>query len=199
VPEFTPGKSFLYVGRLSAEKGLLTLVKAAAHAGVSVRLVGVGPQLAELRNIANRLKSDVTFLGRVTGTPLQDEIRSSRATVLPSEWYENAPMGILESYALGKPVIAANIGGIPELLQHGVTGWGFESRSVDQLSEALRKVAALPDSHIMEMGRAARRLVEDKYSAELYAERMQQLYYRVGVKLSRIGGSHGKNGVLRTR
>ena len=61
--------------------------------------------------------ADVEFLGYLSGAALHEAVRSARAVVLPSEWYENAPMSVLEAYALGKPVIGARIGGIPELIR----------------------------------------------------------------------------------
>jgi glycosyltransferase involved in cell wall biosynthesis len=182
-PEYAPGNSFLYVGRLAPEKGLLTLLAAAAQAKVPVRIVGVGPQLEQLRELAAKLGAEATFLGRLSGSALHDEFRACRATVLPSEWYENAPMSILESYALGKPVIAAAIGGIPEMITNGSTGWTFHSRSAEQLAGLLRKVAAVPDYTLIEAGRSARRLVETQYSADIYADNVARLYARLNSRL----------------
>ncbi|MDD5269057.1 MAG: glycosyltransferase family 4 protein [Methylococcales bacterium] len=182
-PHFNPGKSFIYFGRLSPEKGLLTLIKAAAIAKVPLRLAGDGPQLAQLREEAHATGANVTFLGHLAGNTLQAEIQSARVSVLPSEWYENAPMSILESFALGKPVIGADIGGIPELIMHESTGWTFKSCSVDQLAALMRSVADMPDSTISEMGRAARQSVESEFSAVQYKERITQLYASLGVIL----------------
>ena len=129
-----------------------------------------------LESEAQRLEADVQFLGHLSGQSLVDEIRACRATVLAAEWYENAPMSILESFALGKPVIGARIGGIPELVREGSTGWLFESGSVSELADSLRAVASLRDSCVAEVGRAARGLVESEYSSNLYRERMNRLY-----------------------
>ena len=175
-PSYLAGRAFLYLGRLSPEKGLLTLIRAAARAKVPVRLAGSGPQLEILESEAQRLEADVQFLGHLSGQSLVDEIRACRATVLAAEWYENAPMSILESFALGKPVIGARIGGIPELVREGSTGWLFESGSVSELADSLRAVASLRDSCVAEVGRAARGLVESEYSSNLYRERMNRLY-----------------------
>lgn len=102
-PDYTAGKAFLYFGRLSPEKGLTTLIKAAARVKVAVSMAGDGPQLDELRELAQEEGADVTFLGHLSGQNLHSAVRAARATVLPSEWYENAPISMLESYALGKP------------------------------------------------------------------------------------------------
>jgi glycosyltransferase involved in cell wall biosynthesis len=178
-PAYASGSHFLYFGRLSPEKGLMTLVRAAARSGVSVHLAGHGPQMEELQREVHRLDAPVHFLGHLGGEELIAAIGASRATVLASEWYENAPMSILESYALGKPVIAARIGGIPELLAENHTGWLFESGSVNQLADTLRSVALMPGSAIEQFGRAARRLAEQEYSGTLYRQRIGDLYSRV--------------------
>ena len=181
-PEFSPGKSFLYFGRLSAEKGLSTFLRAAAVAGVGVRVVGDGPMLQELQDQSREHGWDVVFAGRLSGRDLHEEIRRCRATVLPSEWYENAPMSVLESYALGKPAIGASIGGIPEIVPKEC-GWTYSSGSVEQLAVLLRQVADLPDAIVSDMGQSARRLVETEYSSERYRQRISELYSELGVSL----------------
>jgi glycosyltransferase involved in cell wall biosynthesis len=175
-PNFSAGNTFVYLGRISPEKGLKTLVSAAALAGCSVRIVGAGPQLEELRLLADRLRADVTFVGYLSGAALHDEVRAARALVLPSECYENAPMSVLEAYALGKPVIGARIGGIPEQIREGRTGFIVPSGDPDALAHVLRQVRDLPDSRIEELGREARRWVEQDFSASIYRQRMADLY-----------------------
>ena len=176
-----PGRDFLYFGRLSPEKGLLTLIESAARAGVRLRLAGDGPQRDELVRCAAEHGADVEFMGPLRGAQLVESIRASRATVLAAEWYENAPMSILESFALGKPVIGARIGGIPELIEHGVNGWLFTSRSVDDLAALLRRVEDLSDRGVADAGMAARRLVEQEYSEQAYLRRLGETYRRLGV------------------
>lgn len=107
-PNFEPGKYFVYCGRLSPEKGVATLLRAAKAAGAALKVVGTGPMEAELKSLQQELCGDVEFLGYRSGGELHGLIRGARAVVLPSEWYENAPMNVLESFALGKPVIGAD-------------------------------------------------------------------------------------------
>jgi glycosyltransferase involved in cell wall biosynthesis len=180
-PQYEPGRSILYVGRLSREKGLATLIRAAALSGSRLLLAGTGPQLPELRALTAQLGADVTFLGFLRGEALHEAVRSARAVVLPSEWYENAPLTVLEAYALGKPVLGARIGGIPELIHEQETGLGFTSGDVDSLATALRDVAERPDVAIEEMGRRARNLVEKEYTAALYQQRVISIYRELGV------------------
>lgn len=80
-------------------------------AKVPVKLAGIGPQMSFLRKLSEEIGSKTNFLGYLNGEDLHNAVRSARASVLPSEWYENAPMSILESYGLGTPVIGAAIGG----------------------------------------------------------------------------------------
>jgi glycosyltransferase involved in cell wall biosynthesis len=180
LPAYSAGSDIVYVGRLSREKGLVTLIRAAAAAKARVLIAGTGAQLEELRELATRLNADVQFLGYLTGDALHEAIRQARAVVLPSECYENAPMSILEAYALGKPVIGARIGGIPELLREGETGFGFDSGNVDSLVAALRRVLDLPDSTVESMGRSGRRWLEEDFTAELYVQRLLAVYREVG-------------------
>ncbi len=123
-----------------------------------------------------RLRADVRFLGHLKGDALHAAVRSSRATVLPAVWYENAPISVLESYALAKPVIGADIGGLPELIQHDHTGVLVPSGCSDSLAAMLRRFADLPDERIAEMGRAGRTLVEARYSPRTYFNAVEGLY-----------------------
>ncbi|MBK9132743.1 MAG: glycosyltransferase family 4 protein [Gammaproteobacteria bacterium] len=180
--DYVPGKSFVYFGRLSREKGISTLIKAASIAGVSLTIVGTGPDEHLLRKLSKDEGADVTFLGYLKGQKLHDVVRSARAVVLPSEWYENAPLSVMEAYALGKPVIGATIGGIPELIQNGITGATFESGSIRELAEILARFSCLPDSDMSNMGHAGRSWIEREFNMDQYGSRMLSLYRELGVQ-----------------
>ena len=181
----SPGKAFLYVGRLSREKGLATLIAAAHAARCPLKLAGTGPDLEKLRALSARLGADVTFLGYLNADALHAAIRESRAVVLASECYENAPMSVLEAYALGKPVIGARIGGIPELILENETGVSFESGNVQALEAALRHMSGAADSHIEALGRRGREWVEQNFSAEVYRQRVLAVYAEAGRRAHR--------------
>jgi glycosyltransferase involved in cell wall biosynthesis len=182
-PRYEPGDYFLYFGRLIGEKGVATLLRAASHAGVPLRIAGTGPHEARFKALNAELGGSAEFLGYRSGPELHALVRGARAVVLPSEIYENAPMSVLEGMALGKTAIGARIGGIPELIQEGETGWTFASGSVDELAQRLREVAELPDQRLAEGGRTARRLVEQRFHRAGYVERMLELYESLGVKV----------------
>jgi glycosyltransferase involved in cell wall biosynthesis len=143
--------------------------------------VGTGPEEEYLRSFNKEVGGNAEFLGYCTGLALHDFIRHARAVVLPSEWYENAPLSVLESYALGKPVIGARIGGIPEMVEVGETGWVFESRNVDDLADCLCSVASTSSSKLRLVGTNARRYVEQSFNRQRYIDSILELYSTLGV------------------
>jgi len=183
IPNYNPGDYMLFFGRLAPEKGGDTLIKACAMSGAKVIMAGTGPEEEKLRKLAKRLNADVEFKGFCTGDTLHDLVRNSRSVVLASQWYENAPISILEAYAFGKTVIGANIGGIPEMIVDGQTGFLFESGDVEELAEQMSLVSLMTDDKLVSMGKAAREYVENTYSKEQYVDRTLELYANLGVAL----------------
>lgn len=181
LPNGPPGEPFIFVGRLAPEKGLLTFVKAVAQSGVHAQIVGTGPQEEEVRALAQQTGARIEFLGYRSGDDLFETIRRARALVLPSEWYENAPMSVLEAYALGRPVLGAAIGGIPELIKDGETGGTFESGNIQSLADCLRRFAEKSEADIAAMGQRGRTWVTQEFTAERYRDRLLALYRDVGV------------------
>jgi glycosyltransferase involved in cell wall biosynthesis len=169
------GTGFVFVGRLSREKGLETLIRASALSGEAVKILGTGPDEGKLRELADDLGAPAEFVGFVSGDALFDRLREARALILPSECYENAPISILEAYAAGTPVIGSEIGGIPELIvpERGRT---FEAFSVTALADAMADLSSLPDRDVREMGLAAREYVEKTHSIEAYYQKCRDLY-----------------------
>jgi glycosyltransferase involved in cell wall biosynthesis len=183
--EFNPAfsakaKSLVYFGRLSPEKGLDTLIAAAQGLGVALKIIGEGPQMHNLQSHveAEGIKN-IFFLGFKSGENLHEEIRNSLLVVVPSIWYENYPMAIIEAFALGKPVIGSRIGGIPEMVRDHETGFTFEPGNAADLREKIRfmldNIELLP-----EMGQKARRFVEDELSPEKHFEKLMSIYQQAG-------------------
>jgi len=170
------GEAFVFAGRLSPEKGAEVLLRAAAASRRPLLIAGEGPQEEKLRALANRLSADVRFLGRLGRLDLIRLIHSARAVVLPSLWYENAPMGILEAYALGRPVIGSRIGGVPELVRDEQTGATFAAGDIDELADTMRRWAAMPKARVAEMGANGREWVEREFSEARYLTRISDLY-----------------------
>ena len=126
----------LYVGRLSPEKGIKTLLDAHKVVGGRVKLVvaGTGP----LEQDSRRRYPEVEFLGHLSGAALADVFRRSSCVVVPSNCFDNCPMSVLEAMAFGKPVLGSDIGGIPELIVHGETGYLFPPNDHQMLATQLR-------------------------------------------------------------
>jgi len=151
----------LYLGRLSAEKGVKTLLKAheASEGGWPLVVAGTGPLEADLK-LQHR---KATFIGHVTGDRLREAIDRASVVVVPSECYENCPMSVLEAMAYGKPVVGSRIGGIPELVLDGETGLLFEAGNVADLQARLDRL--MGDGGLRRrLGDAARQRVETVFS-----------------------------------
>lgn len=137
---------YVYFGRLSKEKGLFTLIEAfRQRPGLKLRIIGSGPLEEELRK---SLPANVSLCGYMTGDALYSSIASAKFAIIPSECYENNPMTIIEAYSLSVPVIGSNIGGIPEIVADGVTGFLFNPFDVDSMVEAIDRAESLSDDDI---------------------------------------------------
>lgn len=175
------GRAFVYMGRLAPEKGVATFIEALVMAGAEGWIVGAGPEEVTLKALAIEKKARIRFVGHLDKTALFSLIRQARAVVLPSEWYENAPLSVMEAYASGIPVIGAEIGGIPEMITHDKTGLLFESGDVGSLAKAITRMEQMADADVREMGRLGHKLMKDSYGPVHYKERMFDLYKSLGV------------------
>ena len=176
-PNYSNFNYILYFGRLEKHKGIETLIAAMKHIKNSkLYVVGEGSYRNRLeKHSKNNNVRNVVFLGFVTRKKLHELIKYSLFTILPSEWYENCPLSVLESYALGKPVIGANIGGIPELIETGLTGVLFNSGNVDDLAEKINYLLNNKNL-VVEMGKNARKKVEDEYNEDIHYQRLIKAY-----------------------
>lgn len=168
----------LYAGRLSREKGVLTLLKAVKGLDVQMRIVGDGPMRKDYETFVKEDGiNNVTFEGYKSGEELKHLFRNAIFLVFPSECYENAPMTILEAFAYGKPVVGSDIGGIPEMVTEGKTGMLFQTGNHLELKEKINYLIVNP-SKITEMGKKAREKVELEYNAEIHYQRLMEVYQR---------------------
>lgn len=163
----------LYLGRLSPEKGVETLLQAHAADNAAWRLVvaGTGP-------LAQDLKSRfplAEFAGHLEGDALKARLQDAALVVVPSEWHENCPLSILEAMAHAKPIVASRIGGIPELVRHDETGFLFNPKNAQELSSRIKVL--LGDSDLRKkFGGEARRIVETQYSLARHGASLLSLY-----------------------
>lgn len=170
---------FLYYGRLSREKGLFTLLKAMkeiSNSSIKLYVVGEGPLHPELEKITREWNlNNVIYLGFKSGNELKRIVSNARFTVVPSEWYDNSPLVIYESFALGTPVIGAKLGGIPELVDDGLNGLLFTARDVKELVEKIKTLYS-SISQIKIFGRNARKKAEKCFSWETNYKNMIDFY-----------------------
>ncbi|MEP9410023.1 MAG: glycosyltransferase family 4 protein [Candidatus Brocadia sp.] len=178
-------KSVVYFGRLSHEKGLLTLLEAAKilkdqnRDFLEIKIIGDGPMRDELeQKVRTEGIDNVRFLGYMKGGSLYREVKKSLAVILPSEWYENNPMSVIEAFALSTPVIGARIGGIPELVKDNETGLTFQPGDAEDLSKKI-KIFLDDNSLSGEMGEKARELARREFSAERYYQRLMEIYKKL--------------------
>lgn len=181
-PTFERSNYFVYLGRLSREKGIATLLAAMRErrgAALTCRILGEGPlEPALKRQAADEGVRNVEFTGYLQGEALQRAIREAAFTVVPSEWYENLPFSVIESFALGTPVVGARIGGIPEMVIDGQTGLTFTAGDAGDLAKALEWMERHPEE-ALQMGRQAREFAEAQYAPGPHLERLEGLYREI--------------------
>ena len=162
---------FLFVGRLSAEKGVDVLVGAAqTFEHVGIRVAGTGPEAALLNNVKG-----VSALGALSMDAVRLEMSQAMALVLPSIWYENFPRTLVEAFGCGLPVIASRIGALAELVNDGVTGLLFEPGNAKDLAEKMFWAQQHPEQ-MAQMGRNARALYEAEFTAERNYQQLMAIY-----------------------
>ena len=132
---------YCYVGRLSQEKGIATLLEVAQSLPFALKVAGGGPLEQELRDKYGSV-NHIEFMGRLNATQVSHLLNHATCSVIPSEWYENNPLSVIESLCAGTPVVGAEIGGIPELIenQNGVTfAWGNDTELKQAIDEAFHR------------------------------------------------------------
>lgn len=170
----------VYAGRLSPEKGVETLVRAAsAVRGLELVLCGDGPLREPLAAFAARAPAGrIVFRGHLEPAALQAEIAAASFVAVPSEWYENAPFAVLEAMADGRAVLASNLGGLPELVEDGITGVLLPPGDVARWQAALAAAASSPAS-MQELGKRAQERVRARFDFETHLEAVESVYREV--------------------
>jgi glycosyltransferase involved in cell wall biosynthesis len=162
----------LFVGRLSPEKGIDVLLRAAALARAPLRVVGDGPLFGD---VVSREQPQVTALGRKTPDEVAAEMARAALLVVPSICYEGFPLTIVEAFSSGLPVIASRLGALAELVEDGVTGLHVRPGDPADLAEKLRWAQSHP-LEMREMGRNARRIYEIRYTPEANLDMLIAIY-----------------------
>ena len=181
-PDYSNSEYGAFLGRLSAEKGLDTLIDAVkilqsiTPDHFPVKIIGDGPLRRQLedRLRAERIKN-IELTGRKSFDECMELLKGARFMVMPSVWYECFPMTIREAFACGKPVIASRLGSMAELVEDGRTGFLFEPGSSEDLASKIKWMFENKDACI-EMGKNARAEFEAKYTAEKNYEILMGIY-----------------------
>jgi glycosyltransferase involved in cell wall biosynthesis len=168
-----PGEVFLYLGRLSPEKGVETILRAWRPDLGTLVVAGSGPEDGRLRAIA---PPGVTFLGAVDGSAVPGLLQRARALLLPSNGYEGQPRVVLEAYAAGVPVLASDVGGLPELVEDGRSGFLLPRTDLEAWTAAMQKL--LSDQEAVRLGQRGWQLWRERFSPECGLEGLEQAYQR---------------------
>jgi glycosyltransferase involved in cell wall biosynthesis len=171
------GRHFLFVGKLEPLKGIDTLLDAAPRVPqCDIVLVGACDD-PDVRARLHRLPANVRYLGPKTRTDILALLADARALVMPSIWYENQPMAILEAFASGVPVIGSRLGGIPELVAHGDRGILVQAGNAIELADAIAELDREAAS-AARMGRMAHEYVTRHHSAAGHLAAVTHIYRR---------------------
>lgn len=169
---------FLFVGRLSEEKGIETIVRAAKLIpDVPFKIVGRGPEMERLHRLADGVEN-VEFVGFRMGDELVQLYRGARAVLLPSRVQENFPLALLEAMAAGKPVIASDVGGVSEIVEDRVNGLLVKPIDLQGWVEAIMRLAYDEDLRLV-MARAARDTIEKRFHIDDHYRRLMTIYEEV--------------------
>lgn len=185
-PQFGGGGYVLYLGGLYRDKGVLTVAKAFAKLPhIPLKFVGTGAAEQELRDyIASQRMSNVELVGFKDGQEKLEYVRNSMFTLVPSHYYENFPLVVLEAFASGKPVVASAQGAMLSIIHSEQTGLLFQSENPDDLAAKVRWLYDRPDQ-IESMGRKARSVVESNYDSRLRYPSLHAIFDDV-IKTSRM-------------
>lgn len=177
-PDYSLGKYFLYVGRLSPEKGINYLIEAMSmlHEGIKLLIVGSGKEEEYLKNKTENLNlKNISFVPFQNRNELLNIYKDCIASILPSVGYETFGLSAIESLACGKPVIGSNMGGIPEVIDNNKNGIIVEPGNINMLANAIKFFNDNPEI-ATEMGKNGRKRVEELYSSEIYFKKMLEQY-----------------------
>ena len=169
----------VFMGRLSAEKGVETLIESLEYLpDLRLHILGSGPLESTLRNRSVRFNNRVIFEGFLEGEQKRSMLRNALFMVIPSVCYEQFGMSAVESMAAGTAVIASNLGGLPEIVRDSENGLLFEAGNSRDLAEKMKKLAENPDLAV-KMGRTGRKMAEQRYSSDVHAANLLSVYQNV--------------------
>ena len=162
----------------------MTILKAFHKAHIDdfkLVLAGNGPEQETLNEYIhnNGLEEKVLLPGFVSGDELARLKKEAYIVIMASEWYENFPYGLMEPMAYGKPVIGSRMGGIPELAIDGITGWTFESKNIDELSDLFVKTSKLSKDEYAFLSKSTLDIAKKTFDSKNYINNLLEIYKKV--------------------
>lgn len=164
------GNHFLYIGRLSEEKGIRLLLKAVENTDFQLKIAGDGPLKDQVTQAAKQ-HTNITYLGTLSKTEVAQQLQTAQVLVFPSIWYEGMPMTILEAFSTKTPVIASNLGAMSTMIEHQKNGLHFEAGNASALQHALAQWSGFTEEQKTTMRNGAYASYQQLYAPE------QQLTY----------------------
>ncbi len=176
-PCYETSDYFVFMGRLTHEKGVHFLLDSMKQInGANLVILGTGPLENEMRRrVETENLTNVKMLGYKSGDELKEIVRKAKFTVITSEWHDNSPLVIYESLSLGNPIVGAQMGGIPELIEEGKDGYTFARGDMETFVKHVNTLNADPERCI-QMGKAARAKAERLYGFDEHFTKIMELY-----------------------
>lgn len=166
----------LFAGRLHHTKGIRVLLQAAEHIpSVEIRVAGTGPEEALVTQALRDGRSNLRYLGFLEADELMRQVSRARCLVLPSIWHDNQPLSVIEAQSRGVPVVASRVGGLPEMIEDGVSGFLVAPGDSRQLAKRLHSVVR--DARLArQLGEAGWRKAKRRYDVDRHVRRLVQIY-----------------------
>lgn len=160
---------YCFIGRLSNEKGVVTLVKAARQLPYKLKIIGEGPLMEELKILCKG--TNIELVGYKQWAEIKELLGRARFSVISSECNENNPLSVIEAQCLGTPVLGACIGGIPELIEEGKSGMLFKSKDIVDLKKKIEMMFTYTFDY-----ESLAKKSQEKYSADAYYKQLMKIY-----------------------
>lgn len=171
---------FLFVGRIEKQKGLMTLIKAFENTGYQLKIIGFSNDgyEEELKQYLEGKQHHIEFLGKKSFEEIVPYLKSCLCTLVPSEWYDNFPNVVLESYAYKKAVIATNFGSLKYMVEDGKTGMTFKYQDIEDLRSKISYIYE-HQQDAKYMGDAAYQILVEKYSPAIHYDKLMNLFNEI--------------------
>jgi glycosyltransferase involved in cell wall biosynthesis len=194
-----PGKFALFVGRLTKEKGVETLIAAWRKLKTNsvLQIVGDGPLQDQVIS-ASRECPSIQYQGRLKAREAYEMMGAASVVIVPSEWYETFGRVVVEGFAKGTPALVSNLGAVAELVEPGRTGWQFRAGDADHLASTLQNILADPHA-LAAMRPAVRAEFVSKYTAETNYQMAMDIFEIARGNLVSAVGTSARSGILRRR